>query len=174
MPRQALRILHFEQVAGWLNAFADHPTASGKTRYMRLQSPVRAACGKFAHSCSPARLIFYSVCVIVSLSGCPGFAAVWPTTMTQSSDQQGRRTQVTAACWHSASTARGTGAKADPRGSQKEGGQGCKANSELCEGQYMSQLGTESAVLSMDQQLQVSVWNIPLAGKLAKTNSNRH
>lgn len=33
-PRQALRIPHFEQAAGCLNAFADHPTASGKTRYM--------------------------------------------------------------------------------------------------------------------------------------------
>lgn len=81
---------------------------------------------------------------------------------------------MTAACWHSASTARVTGAKADPRGSQIQEGQGCKANSELCERQYMSQLGTKSAVLSTDQQLQVSVWNIPLAGKLAKTNSNRY
>lgn len=77
-------------------------TAIGKTRYMWLQSPVRVACGKFAIGCFPAHLIFYSVCITVSLSVWRGFAAVWPTAVTQRSDEQGRRTPVTAACWHSA------------------------------------------------------------------------
>lgn len=174
MPRQALRIQHFEQAAGWLNSFADHPTASGKTRYMWLQSLVRVACGKFAHGCSPACSIFYSEyiynCQPVWLPRlCCCVAKNHDSAVTKRGGEPKWQQH-----WHSANAARVTGAKADPWGLQKEGGQVCKASSELCEGQYMSQLGTKAAVLSTDQQLQVSVWNIPLAGKLAKTNSNRH
>lgn len=178
LPCQALRIQHSEQAAGWLSSFADHPTASGKTRYMWLQSPVRVACGKFAHGCSPACSTFYSEyiynCQPVWL---PRLCCCVANNHDSAVTKRGGEPE-----WQQPADTvpmlqgglEGTGAKADPWGPQKEGGQVCKASSELCEGQYMSQLGTKAAVLSTDQQLQVSVWNTPLAGKLAKTNSNRH
>lgn len=107
-----------EQVAGWLNSFADHPTASGKTRQMSLQSPVRVACGKFAHGCSPACLIFYSVCITASLSGCPGSAAVWPKAMTVQW-QRGEEGPSDSSLLTQRQCSRVTGAKADPWGSWK-------------------------------------------------------
>lgn len=62
MPRQPLRIQHFEQIAGELNSSCQPPD-SGKTWSVRLQSPARVACGKISHGRSPVCLIVYSVCI---------------------------------------------------------------------------------------------------------------
>lgn len=119
LPCQAKPSEHStEQVAGWLNSLADHPTASTKTRSVWLQSPVRAACGKFAHGCSPACLIFYSVCVTASLSGCPGSAAGWPKATTVQG-WRGEESPGDSSLLTQCQCSRVTGAKADPWGFQK-------------------------------------------------------
>lgn len=135
-----------EQIAGWLNSFADHPTASRKTRSMWLQSPVRVAwkvCTWLFSSmfnisqclchCQPVRLP--RLCCWVTKSH---DSAVMKRGGEPKWQQPLDTVPVLKCDWSKGWSLR----------IPKRWGHGCKANSELCEGQSMSQLGTKAAVLT--------------------------